>query len=143
MESWTFATPGVPNETHDELLRRFDALSCLTPGGSLRPARAMPHFKRLYGLNSEVIRDKAGFTTAHLQQRLKKGLALLAYTSAPLGGGSGPAMSHVVVIYGADKFSFCAMDPLANPAAALPGAYWCTKATEFRADKTKLTLLWR
>lgn len=143
MESWTFATPGVADETADELIGRFDGLSCVNGNGTLRPSRAMPHFKRLYGLQHEIIRDMADFTPAHVQTRLKKGLALLAFTGEPVGGGSGPAMSHVVVIYGADKFSFCAMDPLASPSSPLPGGYWCAKASAFRADKTKLTLLWR
>lgn len=140
MESWTFATHGVANETVEELMDRFRDLSCVTPSGSLRAKRALPHLKRLYDLDAEQIDDAKDLTAGKVQQSLKRSHSLLAYTSA---ADSGPQMHHVVVIYGADKFSMCVMDPLAHPENELPGDYITYRISDFTRDKTELTLLAR
>lgn len=140
MESWTFATHGVANETVDELMDRFRDLSCVTPSGSLRAKRALPHLKRIYDLDAEKIDDPDELNAAKVQKSLKRGHSMLAYTSAPDGGAQ---MHHVVVVYGADKFSMCVMDPLAFPENDLPGGYVTYRISEFTRDKTELTLLSR
>lgn len=140
LESWTFATHGVSNETVAELLDRFRALGCVTPAGALRASRALPHLKRIYDLDAEKMTDPATLTPAKVQAALRRAHALLAYTSAP---SDGPQMHHAVVIYGADKFSMCVMDPLAYPEDELPGAYLTYRISDFRRDKTEMTLLSR
>jgi hypothetical protein len=141
LESWTFATHGVADETADEPIQRFFALGCVTRSGALSPSRALPHLRRIDGLRNEVIHNRNDITSAHIQHTLKRGLALIAYTHGTLG--SAPALSHCVVVYGADKFSLCVMDPLTNPGSALPGGYWCQKVSDFRRDLSKATLLYR
>lgn len=140
MESWTMATHGVKTELADELIERFRDLRCVTPAGALSPRRALPHLKRIYGLDAEIVTNMAKLTPALVQQALKRAHALMAYTTAPSGG---PQMHHVVVIYGADKFTLCAMDPLAHPESPLPGDYVKHRVSDFRADKTEVTLLYR
>lgn len=142
LESWLKVTAGVAFETAGELIQKFYTLGCVTRSGALSPSKAVSHLWLMYRLRHEVIYDSNKFTSDYLQSKLRHSHVLLVFTDDALDE-DGPALSHTVVVYGADKFSFCAMDPLAHPNTLLPGALWCKTFKVFKTGKTILHVLWR
>lgn len=141
LESWTKVTSGVTDMEKEDIIEKFRGFGVVTASGGFRPRRGLAHLDREFGLKSEKLIGKGKLTSEYLQEKLKKSYVLVARLGGlvPLVG----RVFHVVLVYGADKFSFCYMDPLANMADPLGlTANYVTKTfNDFTA--TECTVMWR
>src|SRR5687767_11132051 len=112
LESWTRITSSVPNMEKYDIIEKFRTFGVVTETNGFRPRRGLPHLEREFGLKNEKLVGSGKLKTEYLQEKLKRSHVLIARL-----GGLVPLIGrvfHVVVVYGADKFSFCYMDPLAH-----------------------------
>lgn len=141
LESWTKITPSVTDMDKEDIIDKFRDFGVVTESGGFRPRRGLAHLEREFGLKSEKLVGSGKLTSEYLQGKLKKSYVLVARL-----GGLVPLIGrvfHVVVVYGADKFSFCYMDPLANPmdSFGLTAGFVTKKFSEFTT--TECTVMWR
>ena len=111
-ESFSRVTPPYEKITLDEIVDRFTK----RPGrpvrrnGNLRLPRGLLQFEYDFGLDFMINIKKSDLTTEFLQPLLRKSHVMLFFRSWVRGPNR--RVWHTVLVYGADKFSFCVMDPL-------------------------------
>lgn len=123
-ESFSQVTPPYKKITIDEIIDRFTKRPGrrVRPNGNLRLPSGLLEFERDFSLDFRIDIDSKDFTTEFLQPLVSKShvmLYLLSWVPIPdlPDGSRGRRVWHTVLVYGADKFSYCVMDPL------VPGIY--------------------